>query len=188
MSSHVSDTVFVLSRLDYRKFRTLKWNWFPVHVNVTMCFLFLQALHWLLVQARIDYKLSVICRNFFSDSSPSDLSDLRTVYTPSKQLRSSEDARILRIPHVKKKNLLPQLFPTVFRSNGILSLLTSVTFNPLMPSKLREKLTATNNIAKTRDLKFDSLLSSFDRPLQSDMVCKICRRRLGTKYGSHRTS
>ena len=30
----------------------------------------LQAPHWLLVQARTDYKLSTICHNFFSDSSP----------------------------------------------------------------------------------------------------------------------
>ena len=29
---------------------------------------FLQALHWLPVQARVDYKLSTICHNFFSDS------------------------------------------------------------------------------------------------------------------------
>ena len=51
----------------------------------------LQALHWLLVQARVDYKLSTLCHNFFSDSSPTYLSDLLTVYTPSRQLRSSAD-------------------------------------------------------------------------------------------------
>ena len=36
----------------------------------------LQALHWLPVQARIDYKLSIICHNFFSYSSPAYLFDL----------------------------------------------------------------------------------------------------------------
>ena len=53
----------------------------------------LQALHWLLVQSRTDYKLSAICHNLFSDSSAyfSDLS----VYTPSRPLRSPADTRIL---------------------------------------------------------------------------------------------
>ena len=55
------------------------------------------------VQARVDYKLSTICHNFFSGSSPAYLSDLLTLYTPSRQLRSSADTRTLRIPHVKTK-------------------------------------------------------------------------------------
>ena len=61
----------------------------------------LHSLHWLPVQARIDYKLLTICHNFFSDSFPAYLSDLLTVYTPSRQLRSSADTRTLRVPHVK---------------------------------------------------------------------------------------
>ena len=50
---------------------------------------------------RIDYKLSTICH-----SQPPFLdycSDLLTVYTPSWQLRSSADTRILRILHVRSK-------------------------------------------------------------------------------------
>ena len=65
--------------------------------------LLLQTLHWLPVQDRIAYKLSIICHNFFSDSSPAYLSDLLTVYTPFRQPRSSADTRTLRIPHVKTK-------------------------------------------------------------------------------------
>ena len=42
----------------------------------------LQALHWLSAQARIDYKLSTIGHNVFSDLYPAYFSDL-TVYTPS---------------------------------------------------------------------------------------------------------
>ena len=61
----------------------------------------LQALHWLPVQARIDYKLSAICRSVFSDSSPAHFFDLLIVCTPSRQLRSSADKQLLRIPHVK---------------------------------------------------------------------------------------
>ena len=61
------------------------------------------------VKAKIDYKLSTLCHNFFSDSSPACLSDLLAVCTPSRQLRSSADARNLHIPYVK--NLWPTLFP-----------------------------------------------------------------------------
>ena len=67
------------------------------HVLSLLC-----ALHWLPVQAKIDYKLSTSCHNF-SDSPPAYLSDLLTVYTPSRQLRSSADTRTLRVPHVKTK-------------------------------------------------------------------------------------
>ena len=63
----------------------------------------LQALHWLPVQARIDYNLSTFCQYFFSGSSPAYFSDLFTVYTPSRQLRSSTDTRILLIPHVRTR-------------------------------------------------------------------------------------
>ena len=63
----------------------------------------LQALHWLPVQARIDYKLLTLCHNFFSDSAPAYLSDVLTVYIPSRQLRSYAHARILRIPPVRTK-------------------------------------------------------------------------------------
>ena len=57
--------------------------------------------HWLPVQAGIDYKLSTICHSFLSDSSPAYFSDLLTVYIPSRQLRSSADTQILRIPHAR---------------------------------------------------------------------------------------
>ena len=95
---------------------------------------FLQALDWLLVQVKIDYNLSTICHNFFPDSSPAYLSDLVTVRTPSTQLHSSTDTWILRNPYDNALSL------TVLQSNGILSLLTSVTFNLLKPSKLRSNL------------------------------------------------
>ena len=81
----------------------------------------LQAVLRLPVQTRVDYKLSTVCLNFFSDSSPVHLSDLLSVYTPSRQLRSSADTRTLCIPHVKTKTF-SQRSLTVFQSNGILSL------------------------------------------------------------------
>ena len=60
------------------------------------------ALHWLLVQDRIDYKLPTIC-HYFSDSAPAYFSDHLIMYTPSRQLRSSADTRSLCIPHVRTK-------------------------------------------------------------------------------------
>ena len=62
----------------------------------------LRTLHWLPIQARIEYKLSTLCHSFFSDTAPVYLSDLRA-YSPSRQLCSSSDSRTLRIPHIKSK-------------------------------------------------------------------------------------
>ena len=70
----------------------------------------LQALHWLPVQVRTDYKLSTIGHNVFSDSSSAQFSDLLTVHTPSRQLRSSADTRTLRIPHVKTETFGQRCF------------------------------------------------------------------------------
>ena len=77
---------------------------------------YLQALHWLPVQASIDYNLSTICHILFSDSSPACLSDHLTVYltislfiwpshcvTLSRQLWSPVDTQILPIPWVRTK-------------------------------------------------------------------------------------
>ena len=63
----------------------------------------LSSLHWLPIHARIEYKLSVICHNFFFNSSPSYLSDLLSVYTPARQLRSSSDHYTLSVPKVRTK-------------------------------------------------------------------------------------
>ena len=62
----------------------------------------LQALHWLPIQARVDYKLSTICHSF-SESSPAYFFDFSTVHTPSRQLCSSADTHILHIPYVRTK-------------------------------------------------------------------------------------
>ena len=45
----------------------------------------------------------------------------------------------------EQKPLANAVSPTVLQSNGICSLLTSVTFNPVTPSKLLEKLISTGN-------------------------------------------
>ena len=63
----------------------------------------LRTLHWLPIQACIEYKLSTLRHSFFSDTAPVYLFKLLCVYSPSRQLCSSSDSRILCIPHIKTK-------------------------------------------------------------------------------------
>ena len=104
-------SAFVLSRLDYcnsllsgclKQLEKLQ----KVHTSAARLVLkalerdhvssLLRTLHWLPIQARIEYKLSTLCHFVY-------LSDLLRVYSPSRQLRSSSDSRTLRIPHMKTK-------------------------------------------------------------------------------------
>jgi hypothetical protein len=70
----------------------------------------LKTLHWLPVQARINYKLCTLCFNFFSGSSPAYFSQLLSVYSPSRQLRSSSDSRTLAVPRVRSKTFGERTF------------------------------------------------------------------------------
>ena len=63
----------------------------------------LMSLHWLPINARIKYELSVICNSFFLGLSPTYLSDLLSVYTPKRNLHSSSDNGILCIPKLRTK-------------------------------------------------------------------------------------
>ena len=63
----------------------------------------LRTLHWLPIQARIEFKLSTLCHSFFFDTAPVYLSDLLLVYSLSRQLRSPSDSGTLRILHIKTK-------------------------------------------------------------------------------------
>ena len=58
----------------------------------------LRPLHWLPISERIDYKLSTMAFSVVNESSPQYLSELLHIYTPSRQLRSSADAKLLKIP------------------------------------------------------------------------------------------
>ena len=64
----------------------------------------LHSLHWLPVHARIEYKLSVLCHNYFSSSCPHYLSSCLSIYSPSRNLRSSSDTRILEKPSTRTKS------------------------------------------------------------------------------------
>ena len=70
----------------------------------------LQKLHWLPVHSRIQYKISTLCYNSFSETYPPYLSKLLTVYYPSKQLRSILDTKTFRIPLTKTKTFLEGAF------------------------------------------------------------------------------
>jgi hypothetical protein len=65
----------------------------------------LRSLHWLPVTSRVQYKVLSICHTCLSSSTgPVYLSELLHLYTPSRQLRSSADTKLLRIPTVRTKS------------------------------------------------------------------------------------
>ena len=70
----------------------------------------LQKLHWLPVVSRIQYKVATLCYNSFAESYPVYLSELLTVYHPSRQLRSISDTRTFRIPFTKTKTFGQRAF------------------------------------------------------------------------------
>ena len=78
------------------------------------------SLHWLPINARIEYKISVIFHSLFLGLSPIYLSDLLLVYTPKRNLRSSSDNRILCIPKLPSKTFGHRSFsfaaPTIWNS------------------------------------------------------------------------
>ena len=93
-----------------------------------------QALHWLLVQARTDYKLSTVITSSLALPLHSSLTFyIHTIQTTSFFCRHRDTSHP---PMLKLKPLANVLSLTVLQSNGILSLLTSITFSPPMPSKL----------------------------------------------------
>ena len=63
----------------------------------------LRTLHWLLIDARIKYKLCSLCYGAITFTGPVYLSNLLKIHTSSRQLRSSADIRILCIPSVNTK-------------------------------------------------------------------------------------
>ena len=81
---------------------------------------FLMSLHWLPINAGIEYKLSVIYHSFILGLSPIFLSELLSVYTPKGNLHSSSDNRIVCIPILRTKTFWHHSFsfaaPTIWNS------------------------------------------------------------------------
>ena len=119
---------------DYKKFGTLQRNGSSNHTDVIMCNFFFIIIklfigYWSKPEQITNCQLSqsllrlILCQPLWP-----------SVYTPSRQLHSSADTRTLCIPIFRQKPLANFL---LYCSNGFPNLLTSVTFSPPMPSKLR---------------------------------------------------
>ena len=67
------------------------------------CTPLLQQLHWLPVSERIKYKTACMCYSAITGSAPSYLSELLQLYSPSRSLRSSPHARMLKIQRFSHK-------------------------------------------------------------------------------------
>ena len=70
----------------------------------------LHCLRWLPIEQRIEYKLSLLRFKIISNQAPIYLSELLHLYTLSRQLRSSTDPRVFRIPSFRNKVLWSALF------------------------------------------------------------------------------
>ena len=96
----------------------------------------LQKLHWLPVVSRIRYKVATLCYSSFTESYPVYLSELLTVYRPSRQLRSISDTRTFRIPFTKTRPLDNELFLSLARQSGTRYRMMFVTqYQHLLSSK-----------------------------------------------------
>ena len=74
----------------------------------------LKQLHWLTVKTRISYKIACLCFNAISYSTPSSLSDLLHLYSPSISFRFSADTCLLKLPlyksiNARRKVIVPSL-------------------------------------------------------------------------------
>ena len=62
----------------------------------------LRTLHWLPIEARITYKIALMTYRAINLSGPSYLSDLISIYTPTRSLRSSADTLTLTPPSTNR--------------------------------------------------------------------------------------
>ena len=60
----------------------------------------LQALHWLPIRKRIEYKIAMLCYKYIHMLAPKYLCDMISIYTPRRRLRSSLDKYLLNVPKV----------------------------------------------------------------------------------------
>ena len=70
----------------------------------------LQKLHWLPVHLRIQYKISTLCYDSFSETYPLYQSELLTVYCPSRQVRSILDTKTFHITLTKTETFGERAF------------------------------------------------------------------------------
>ena len=85
----------------------------------------LHSLHWLPIEQRIEYRLSLLCFKIISHQAPIYHSELLHLYTPSWQLRSSTDTLVFRIPSFEQSPVVSILSLTRFQLPGTNSLFLS---------------------------------------------------------------
>ena len=71
---------------------------------------FLRMLQWLPISSRIAYKIDSICHTSLTIAYPKYLSELLTVYTPVRPLRSSSDPNVLNVATTRIKSYGQQTF------------------------------------------------------------------------------
>ena len=88
----------------------------------------LQSLHWLPIRARVQYKISTLRFSVITGTGPQYLSELLHLYTPSRDLRSPADSRILKIPRSNSKAFSQRLFSHVGPSiwNGLYNTVSAI--------------------------------------------------------------
>ena len=83
-----------------------------------------RKLHWLPLQARINYKICVLCFKCINKTAPSYLSDLLEQYVPSHLLRSGSQ-NLLKIPPRAHKKCTEKAFkhcaPSIWNSLHLIS-------------------------------------------------------------------
>ena len=105
------------SLTDCKKFRTQLHDLSVGQKKLDHAQPILQSLHWLPIRTRIQYKISTLCFNVVTGTGPQYLSELLHLYTPSRDLRSSADTRILKIPRSNSKAFGQRSFSHVGPSN-----------------------------------------------------------------------
>ena len=79
----------------------------------------LYDLHWLPVRERINFKVATFCFKVFENSAPSYISSLLKKQTSARQLRSSSDKSLLKVPLPKSKSYGKRSFTFLLQNYGI---------------------------------------------------------------------
>ena len=123
----------------------------------------LQNLHWLPAVSRIQYKVATLCYNSFTESYTVNLSELLTVYHPSRQLRSISDTRTFRIPFTKTKTFGQRAFsftgPTQWNS---------------LPYDIRHSLSTSSFKQALKTHLFKSAYNSYPPPPPPALPVYVC--------------
>ena len=89
---------------------TIGLGWWSLAVLYLVVTPLLHTLHKLTIEKRIDFKLALLRFKSLNGSAPTYFSDLLHLYTPSRQLRSSADTWVFRLPFCLHKVKWSALF------------------------------------------------------------------------------